>query len=88
MERVKEQEKDVSVIVKVLAIAPMTHWRNIQRIPSTSYKVNYLPGKKVKTYNKIIDKTNWYVLASKSDGVFSYQDIKDTYEHMAKTILQ
>jgi predicted esterase YcpF (UPF0227 family) len=81
---VKEREiDDVSVTVKVLAIAPMTHWRNINKIPNTSYKITYLPGKKVKTYNKLVDKTNWHVLASKSDGVFSFEDIHDTYEQMA-----
>lgn len=60
--------------IRVLAIAPMTHWRNA---------INWLPRKHVTLYNNYESKQYWHVYASKKDGLFEYDDIVQTYGKIA-----
>ncbi len=64
--------------LRVIAIAPMTHWRNFnpqenQIIPKKSYVMDPRYG----------DRENWQVFASKEDQVFKYEDIDKTYGQVA-----
>ncbi len=74
---IAQHDPDNSSRIRVLAIAPMTHWRN--RISN-----NWLPRKHVKLYNNCGNKAYWHVYASKKDGIFEYQDIVNTYGSIAK----
>lgn len=63
--------------IRVIAIAPMTHWRNFNPQENNIPKKNYVMD------SNYGDTTNWQVFASTEDEVFKFDDIKKTYEGVA-----
>lgn len=63
--------------IRVIALAPMTHWRNYKPQEYDIPKKNYVMD------SNYGDTTNWQVFASKDDECFKFDDIERTYEGVA-----
>jgi hypothetical protein len=71
---ISEKDPDITHRIRVVSIAPMTHWINIGRERIHT---------KVMTPPKHHNKDHWYVFASTEDKMFLFQDIKATYSEIA-----
>jgi hypothetical protein len=71
---ISEKDPDITDRIRVVSIAPMTHWVNIGRERIRT---------KVITPPKYHNKDHWHVFASTEDKMFLFNDIKATYSKIA-----